>query len=38
VKDGLALPFALPVKAGWDAPPVQEYCVIEYDLYRDFHD
>ena len=32
----LALTFALPVTPGWDLPPVQEYCVTEYDLYWDF--
>ena len=36
IADALALTFALPVTAGWDAPPVQAYCVTEYDLYRDF--
>jgi len=36
IADALALTFALPVTAGWDLPPVQEYCVTEYDLYRDF--
>ena len=38
IADALALTFALPVTAGWDLPPVQEYCVTEYDLYRDFTD
>ena len=36
IADALALTFALPVSANWDAPPVQAYCVTEYDLYRDF--
>ena len=36
IADALALTFALPVSASWDLPPVQEYCVTEYDLYRDF--
>ena len=36
IADALALTFALPVTAGWDAPPVQAYCITEYDLYRDF--
>ena len=36
IADALALTFALPVTPGWDLPPVQEYCVTEYDLYRDF--
>jgi hypothetical protein len=38
IADALALTFALPVTPGWDLPPVQEYCVTEYDLYRDFTD
>ena len=38
IADALALTFALPVSANWDAPPVQDYCVTEYDLYRDFAD
>ncbi len=38
IADALALTFALPVQAGWDLPPVQEFCVSEYDLYRDFAD
>ena len=36
IADALALTFALPVSANWDAPPVQAYCEPEYDLYRDF--
>ena len=32
--DALALTF--PVAPGWDLPPVQEYCVTEYDIDRDF--
>ncbi len=36
IADALALTFALPVTPGWGLPPVQEYCVTEYDLYRDF--
>ena len=39
IGDALALTFALPVTgAAWDLPPVQAYCVTEYDLYRDFND
>jgi hypothetical protein len=36
IADALALTFALPVSANWDLPPVQEYCVTEYDLYAEF--
>ena len=38
IADALALTFAFPVAPGWDLPPVQEYCVTEYDLDRDFAD
>ena len=38
IADALALTFAFPVAPGWDRPPVQEYCVTEYDLDRDFAD
>ncbi|MDP2329909.1 MAG: terminase [Reyranella sp.] len=36
IADALALTFALPVSANWDAPPVQEYCITEYELDADF--
>jgi len=37
IGDALALTFALPVGAfAWDLPPVQAYCVTDYDLYAEF--
>lgn len=39
IGDALALTFALPVTgAAWDLPPVQAYCVTDYDLFREFED